>query len=354
MSEGRHNPPVVVIGRNEGERLQVCLHSVTPQTSVVVYVDSGSTDGSASFARSMGCHVIELDPARPFGPSRARNEGFAAALALAPDAALIQFLDGDCEMMEGWLEAGAAALAARPDAGIVCGTVHEMYPDATVYNKIFEIEWQHPAGEIEACAGRLMTRTALFRDAGGFRTDLIAGEDEEFCFRLRSAGWKILHLDAPMARHDIAMTNFRQFWRRARRTGFAYAQVAALRGRRAEKIYSREIFRMWFWGLLLPLASLGLGRATAGFSLCLLAGYPLVIARIASATRRQGWSRRDAWRYGWMTTVGKFPSLQGMIEYFWWRLRGGRAAVSDHFYDYKLAGAQQEVPQPGRSREGGA
>lgn len=342
MREEKKNPPVVVIGRNEGERLKVCLHSVVPQTSVTVYVDSGSSDGSAAFARSMGCHVIELDPARPFGPSRARNEGFAAAIALAPDAPFVQFLDGDCEMMEGWLEAGAATLAAQPEVGIVCGTVHEIFPDATLYNKVFEIEWQHPAGEIEACAGRLMTRTALFRDSGGFRTDIIAGEDEEFCHRVRSASWKVLHIKVPMGRHDVAMTNLHQLWRRARRTGFAYAQVAAIIGRRGDKVYSREIFRIWFWALLLPLAALCLAPLTLGLSLCLFAAYPLVIARIAANIRREGWSRRDGWIYGWITTFSKFPALQGMIEYYWWRLRGQRAAVSDQYYDYKLAGPQPD------------
>ncbi len=338
MSETKNNPPVVVIGRNEGQRLMICLRSVVPQTSAVVYVDSGSTDGSVTFARSMGCHVIELDPARPFGPSRARNEGFAAAMLLDPDAPFVQFLDGDCEMMPGWLQAGVAALSAHPAVGIVCGAVHEMYPDASPYNTVMEIDWQQPVGEIASCAGRLMTRSHLVRDSGGFRTDLIAGEDEEFCFRLRSAGWKILQIDAAMARHDIAMTSFRQYWRRARRTGFAYAQVAALLRRRGQSAYARQIFRMGFWGLLLPLAALGLAPFTRGISLLLLAAYLAVIARIASDIRRHGWSVRDAWIYGWLTTVGKFPSLQGMIEYYWWRLRGQQAAVSDQYYDYKLAG----------------
>lgn len=347
MSERKDNPPVVVIGRNEGERLKMCLHSVVSQTGVVVYVDSGSSDGSAEFARSLGCHVVNLDPAQPFGPSRARNEGFAAAMALAPEASFVQFLDGDCEMMRDWLEAGKAALAARPDVGIVCGAVHEMFPEATLYNRVFEIDWQHAVGEIEACAGRLMTRTALFRESGGFRTDLIAGEDEEFCFRARSAGWKVVHIDAPMARHDVAMTRFHQYWRRARRTGFAYAQVAALLGRRGEKVYSREIFRMWFWGLLLPLAALCFAPATRGASLCLLAGYLLVTARIAANIRRRGWGARDAWTYGWMTTVGKFPSLQGVIEYSWWRLRGQQAAVSDHYYGYKLTGPRNADSKSG-------
>ena len=348
MEEAKSNLPVVVIGRNEGERLKVCLRSVIAQTAVAVYVDSGSTDGSVDFARSLGCQVIELDAVQPFGPSRARNEGFAAAMQRSPDEEFVQFLDGDCEMMAGWLQQGAATLRERPDAGIVCGTVHEMFPEASAYNKIYEIEWQNPLGEIEACAGRMMVRTALFRESGGFRTDLIAGEDEEFCFRVRRAGWKVLQAAAPMARHDVAMMHWRQFWRRSRRTGFAYAQVAAIVACH-EKVYAREILRLWFWGLL-PLLALGLAGLAHGYSLLLLLLYPLVAMRIAASTRRRGWSGRDARIYGWLTTASKFPGLQGLLEYHWWRLRGGRAAVSDQYYDYKIKGPATASGNAGRSR----
>ena len=52
---------VVVIGRNEGERLKRCLNSIQSQHSgPVVYVDSGSTDGSADYARSVGCKEVVM------------------------------------------------------------------------------------------------------------------------------------------------------------------------------------------------------------------------------------------------------------------------------------------------------
>jgi len=41
---------IVAIGRNEGERLKRCLRSVVGKARTVVYVDSGSADGSAEFA----------------------------------------------------------------------------------------------------------------------------------------------------------------------------------------------------------------------------------------------------------------------------------------------------------------
>ena len=44
---------VVAIGRNEGERLRRCLASVLPQAALVVYIDSGSTDGSPAMAHAL-------------------------------------------------------------------------------------------------------------------------------------------------------------------------------------------------------------------------------------------------------------------------------------------------------------
>ena len=52
----------VVIGRNEGRRLEVCLRSVAKQLQDVVYVNSGSTDGSVDLARELrgdGRRVVE-------------------------------------------------------------------------------------------------------------------------------------------------------------------------------------------------------------------------------------------------------------------------------------------------------
>src|SRR6476660_6372785 len=97
---------VVVIGRNEGDRLAACLESLRILDLPLVYVDSGSVDGSAALARSTAhvTAVVELDPARPFSAARARNEGFAALRAARPAIEFVQFLDGDCTLADGWVE----------------------------------------------------------------------------------------------------------------------------------------------------------------------------------------------------------------------------------------------------------
>src|SRR5262245_10695925 len=94
---------VVVIGRNEGDRLKRCLQSVS-NAGAVVYVDSGSTDGSVEWARNHHFEVVDLDMNLPFTAGRGRNVGFRRLKARATDIDCVQFVDGDCEMDPVWLE----------------------------------------------------------------------------------------------------------------------------------------------------------------------------------------------------------------------------------------------------------
>jgi GT2 family glycosyltransferase len=331
ISDPGQNVAIVAIGRNEGERLKSCLRSVMHSARTVVYVDSGSVDGSPQYAASMNCQVVELDPARPFSAARARNEGFARVMEHAPDVPFIQFLDGDCDLVEGWLRQGVAALAEREDVGIVCGHVRELYPQASIYNRLSDLEWQQAPGEIRSSGGRFMIRTEVFRAVGGFRADVIAAEDDEFCVRVRRLGWKILQMDAEMARHDMAMTRFSEWWRRAKRTGHAFAQVAALYGHSEERYFVSDCRRIWLWGLILPALALCLAPFTYGSSLLLLVGaYALQFARVYHRGRKRGWRPGDALIYSLFTTLFKFPALLGLLEYHWRQWRGQAFTIIEY------------------------
>ena len=233
----------VAIGRNEGERLVRCLASLRGRAERVVYVDSGSTDGSVAAARAAGAEVVELDLSRPFTAARARNAGFARLCDIAPDIGFVQFLDGDCELAEGWIDAALAALAAGPDIAVVCGRRRERHPEASLWNRMIDAEWDSPAGEAKACGGDAMMRRSAVEAVGGYREDLIAGEEPEMCFRMRAAGWRILRLDAEMTLHDAAMTRMAQWWQRARRAGHTYAEGVALHGSAPERYRVAELRR---------------------------------------------------------------------------------------------------------------
>lgn len=321
---------VVVIGRNEGERLRRCLESVVGRGTAVVYVDSGSTDGSPGTAVGLGAEVVDLDLSRPFSAARARNEGLERLLEVAPGVRLVQFVDGDCEMAAGWLDRAAREFDERPDAAAVCGRLRERHPEQTIYNRLADLEWNTPIGEAKACGGVAMMRVEALRRVGGFNPALIAGEEPELCVRLRREGWKVFRIDAEMGRHDMAMTRFRQWWRRSVRAGHAYAEGRALHGAAPERHYVRETRSIIFWGIGVPLLALGLAWPTRGASLLLFAGYLLLGWRIHRYARiGRGWSPADARAYAFCVVLGKFANALGLVRYWFGGLTGRRSRVID-------------------------
>ncbi|NMF61502.1 glycosyltransferase [Brasilonema octagenarum] len=308
---------VVVIGRNEGNRLQACLRSVIGKGTSVVYVDSGSTDGSVALARSLGVHVIELDLSIPFTAARARNTGFEHLLQIQPELEFVQFVDGDCRVVEGWLERAVNELVAKPDVVVVCGRRREEFPTNSIYNRLCDIEWNTPIGEAKACGGDSMMRAIAFKKVGGFNPTLIAGEEPELCVRLRQARGKILRIDAEMTSHDAQITRFRQWWKREIRNGHAYAEGAWLHGGSPERHWVRESLRSWLWGLLLPVLTLASLLPTRGLSiLLLLIAYTLLGYRVYRLARFKGFEKKDALFYALFCGVlEKYPKLLGQIQF---------------------------------------
>lgn len=320
---------VVVIGRNEGERLRRCLISLGPQAAACVYVDSGSVDDSVAFARGMGAHVVELDLTRPFTAARARNEGAAALARAGRHVEFVQFVDGDCEIEAGWLQRAAAALRADAGLAVAFGLRRERARDASVWNRLCDLEWNVPPGEVLSCGGDALMRRAAFDAVGGFDPARIAGEEPELCLRLRARGWRILCLDAPMTVHDAAITRVGQWWRRTQRGGYVDAEGVAEHGFRYPRW--RAVPSAIVWALALPLAVVAtVAAALAGgagwLAAAALAGgaslYGLLWARVA---RRAGqrWSVADARTYATWMLLAKWPCLHGMATWCWRRARGG-------------------------------
>jgi GT2 family glycosyltransferase len=306
----------VIIGRNEGDRLKASLDSVVKTAARVVYVDSGSSDGSIALAQERGAEVVRLDQDRPFTAGRARNAGFKRLRELAPDLTYVQFIDGDCELQGGWLEEGARYLDANADVAVVCGRLRERYPERSIYNTLCDIEWDLPPGAIKSCGGNALFRVAAFEEAGGFHGGMIAGEEPELCVRLRGAGWRVWNLDRPMALHDAAITRFGQWWNRTKRAGYAFALGASLHGRTPERHWRRESLSAWLWGMGLPLAAVAGAVVIDPLVLLLLCVYPLQVARIALRDGRYAPARgRVNWWRALFIVVGKFPETIGQVVF---------------------------------------
>ena len=307
----------VVIGRNEGERLIRCLRSLQGQVQQLIYVDSGSTDDSAAAARDLGAEVVDLDLSRPFTAARARNAGLAA---LSSGIELVQFADGDCELAPGWISAAADFMQTHPRAAAVCGRRRERFPEASVYNRLCDAEWNTPVGEATACGGDAMMRVAAVYTAGGYREGLIAGEEPELCLRLRRAGWQVWRLDAEMTLHDAQMLRFGQWWNRSRRAGHAFAEGAALHGAGPDRHWVAETRRALAWGALLPAAIAAAGLASPYLLLAALI-YPAQVLRL---------SRRMGTEQALFSVLGKFAEATGALEFYWRRWRGTARGILEY------------------------
>ena len=361
---------VIAIGRNEGERLRRCLASLVGRGWPVVYVDSASTDGSPALARQMGAEVVDLDMSTPFSAARARNEGFARLLAIAPDVTYVQMVDGDCEVVPGWIERARQELDARPEAAVVCGRRRERFPEASVYNRLADVEWDTPVGEAKSCGGDAMFRVSAFQQAGGYDNSVVAGEEPELCQRLREAGWKVYRVDAEMTVHDSAMLRFGQWWKRAVRSGYGAMDVATRFRRGKDGLFVRQVKSTFLWtGLPVfvllaltishPISSVlnhgwsaealnhGLTRLRSTWVvlpvLYVLAASAQAL-RMAFRVRRRFSDWRTALAYGVLTLVGKWANWVGQIRYG----RDRKAGRLTRLIDYKSGGdpAAATVPTP--------
>ena len=318
---------MVIIGRNEGERLRRCLESCQAVGARRVYVDSGSTDGSVQLALDAGAQVVRLDMARPFTAARARNAGLRELRRQCPGVTLVQFIDGDCELLPQWLGSAEAFLAQHPEIVAVAGRLRERFPDRSVFNRLCDIEWNTPVGEARSFGGIVFVRVEAVEGAGGFREDLIAGEEPELCVRIRARGGRLWRLDEDMAWHDANILRLSQWWRRTLRSGHAFAEGAALHGRPPERHFAGETRRALVWGAALPLAILALACITPVAWLLLLI-YPLQWLRIGFGLARQ--HAPIPWLQGAFLLLGRFPEALGALKFYRDRLVGRRSGLIEY------------------------
>lgn len=324
---------VVIIGRNEGDRLLRCIESVHqadwgPLLHEVIYVDSASTDNSVEMARKLQAHVIQVRPERP-SAALGRNAGWRASAA-----PYMLFLDGDT-ILEADFPRKAHAAIQSPKTAIVWGHRREIRPYQSVYQEVLDLDWLSPPGETEFCGGdALVLREALVA-VNGYDPTLIAGEEPEMCRRMRAKGYRILHLDEPMTRHDLGINTLRQYWRRAERTGHAYAEVSTrFQGtddpfwqedaRRNLRLVAVEV------AMVLGLVGAALALGSLWPALVGLAGFGLLLARTAWRARWKADSLRALMLYALHSHFQQLPIAWGQLTYHRNRRKGAQQGLIEY------------------------
>lgn len=307
---------VVVIGRNEGLRLQKCITSILNQNYNLVYVDSGSSDSSAEYVESLGVDVLRLDTNTPFSAARARNEGFHLLNNKINGLKYIQFIDGDCECCEGWLSYASTCLKNNTSYALVSGRRKEKFPEKSIYNLLCDIEWNTPIGEAKACGGDFMIRKTAFVQVGGFNNNVVSGEEPEMCYRLRNNNWSIFRLDHPMTMHDAAITHFSQWWKRCLRAGHAYAQGLWLHLYDGKGYCVKESARIWFWAFIFPSSVSILTILVNPLFTFLFTAYPIQFARIALRSYLVYKKMKFSLIYSFFVIIGKWPEFVGQLLFY--------------------------------------
>lgn len=326
---------VVIIGRNEGERLRACLLSLRT-TESRVYVDSGSTDGSCELARSLGFGVVDLDMSVPFSAARARNTGIEWLLGQKPNLAFIQTVDGDCEVREGWMETARADLVSEPRRAVAFGRRREREPQRNAYHLACDDEWAVPPGTVNSCGGDAMLRVAALREVGGYNPALIAGEEPDMCLRLRQKGWSIWSNGQEMTWHDVAIDRMDQWWKRSRRAGFAFTELVALHGADADPAWRRLVNSALGWTAI-NLAAIGgllLAALLGDWRLAALAAVPALLAAVQMArmarSKRRLYGTRRALQWAGLMMVAKAAQAQGWLQYRSQALTRRRATLIEY------------------------
>ncbi len=304
----------VVIGRNEGQRLIDCLESLIGSVEYIIYVDSGSTDNSLQNASKLGVICLSLDMKLPFTAARARNEGANFIIKNYSDITAIQFIDGDCEIFSSWMFQAKQFLIEHDNYAVVCGRRIERFPEQSIYNKLCDIEWNTPVGSAMACGGDALIQVHAYKEVGGYRDDLIAGEEPEMCFRLRQKGWGVYRLAADITLHDASMIKFSQWWNRAKRAGYAYAASFYLHGQSAEKFKRKEVFSIFFWAGFIPFSIIFLSVINYYLLLIFLI-YVMQVIKVFKKIELKNETKEIKLIYSISVVLAKFPQLIGVIKF---------------------------------------
>jgi hypothetical protein len=240
-------------------------------------------------------------------------------------------MDGDCTVEASFVQEAVEVLRSEEQVAAVCGWRTEREPTRNPYHRVCDVEWhQGGSGDVGAFGGDVMIRAASFTAANGYDESLIAGEDPELSARLRERGGLIRRLDRTATLHDIDMRSWRQWWRRADRSGYAFAAVAERTRSMSVPVFADETRRAVRWGLVVPVVALLLARPTRGWSVLAVLGRTVLSGVRAARTVDEGRPSADRVAWGLSCALSVYPNVVGIARHFRERRRGERTLLIEY------------------------
>ena len=113
---------VVIIGLNEEKKIGNCIKNIMKATeeipgTEIVYIDSGSTDKTTSIALQNGIRVYQLGKKQLPSPAAGRYVG-----SLVTKGKYIMFVDGDTNIIHGWVSEALKKIESDSKIAMVGGT----------------------------------------------------------------------------------------------------------------------------------------------------------------------------------------------------------------------------------------
>lgn len=316
---------VVVVGRNEGDRLVRCLESVSGMTPLqgdfeILYVDSGSVDESPDRAREAGARIVTVEGKS--SAAVARNAGWRAARG-----EFVLFLDG-APVLDSDFPARALGVFEDEKVALVRGARRDEKEEPTMYDTALAIDDLPPPDDFELCWGEAMVRRSVLEQTNGFDVRLMAGEWPDLCRKIRELGLSLRNVADPMVVREGEPIGFGRYWKRLRRQGYGLAEASALCRTPplpAWAVEARRIRPIGAVALLSVPGAIALSGLTRSFlPIGLLVGIFLIaalVAAIRAGGKGDGMSAR--FFFGLHAAFRPIPVFLGQLDFY-------RDATRDH------------------------
>lgn len=215
---------IIIVNWNAKDHLETCLRSIQRETKGIVYeilvVDNASNDGSVQMIRTQFPEPTLIENRENVGFARANNQAIGLSrgryiLLLNPDTFVLEnaltemteFLDQHSTV--GIL--GCKVLTAEGVVDLRCArrfptlmseffektTLAVRLPGSKLFGSYLMSYWDHEGSrEVDALSGAcMMIRRELVENVGLLDKDFFMyGEDIDWCYRAKKAGWQICYL----------------------------------------------------------------------------------------------------------------------------------------------------------------